>query len=68
MTRKQHPATGVERLIDAARAHGELSEPDHEVGDLQEILRVCWQQLNVFQQTAVLANFASLVDDWGGDP
>ena len=29
-------------LLDCARLHGENSEPDHEVGDLQDLLVACW--------------------------
>jgi hypothetical protein len=34
---------GVERLIDSATQHGQDSEPDHEVGDLQGFLRLAWE-------------------------
>jgi hypothetical protein len=30
----------------AARAHGMLSEPDHEIGDLQGMLFACWERLS----------------------
>jgi hypothetical protein len=33
----------LEELLDAARAHGEESEPDHEVGDLQGYLLSAWE-------------------------
>jgi hypothetical protein len=32
----------IEIVIVAAQRHGEDSEPDHEVGDLQEALRLAW--------------------------
>jgi len=32
-------ATGLQLILQAAAAHGESSEPDHEVGDLQQALR-----------------------------
>lgn len=35
----------IEDLISAAQEHGLQSEPDHEVGDLQEILRTAWELL-----------------------
>jgi hypothetical protein len=41
----------VERYIDAALQHGEDSEPDHEVGDLQDYLRVMWDLLTPEQQS-----------------
>jgi hypothetical protein len=33
----------IERIIAAAAEHGRQSEPDHEVGDLQQALRVAWE-------------------------
>lgn len=35
----------IEKYIQAAQRHGEDSEPDHEVGDLQDILRSVWPLL-----------------------
>lgn len=32
----------VERYVKAAKKHGEYEDPDHEVGDLQEYLRIAW--------------------------
>jgi hypothetical protein len=32
----------IETFIGAARQHGEDDEPDHEVGDLQQMLRAAW--------------------------
>jgi hypothetical protein len=34
--------TDIETFIAAAQKHGEDSEPDHEVGDLQDMLRAAW--------------------------
>lgn len=37
----------LETFIEAAHAHGMNSdEPDHEVGDLQELLRAAWELLS----------------------
>ena len=36
----------IELLIEAAREHGEESDPDHEVGDLQDLVRLCWAELS----------------------
>jgi len=55
----------IEQIIAAARAHGEDSEPDHEVGDLQEVLRACWSTMTQKARLSVAAKFADLVDDWG---
>jgi hypothetical protein len=40
----------VETVIQAARAHGEDSDPDHEVGDLQDALRVAWDVMTQLQR------------------
>lgn len=47
--------SSLDRLLDAAREHAEDSgEPDHEVGDLQDILRTCWRLLTPAQRQKVL--------------
>lgn len=51
-------------LIDAARAHGEQSEPDHEIGDLQEILLSCWEVMTPEQRSRVYKEHADKVEDW----
>jgi hypothetical protein len=43
-------AEAVEELIELAQEHGEESEPEMEVGDLQAALRVVWQMLTEDQQ------------------
>ena len=40
----------VEHYINAAAQHGEDSEPDHEVGDLQEFLRAAWNLMSADQR------------------
>lgn len=49
-------AEGIERIIDGAFSHGELSEPDHEIGDLQTALRACWERMTHEQRKAVLSD------------
>lgn len=41
---------GVELCINAAEEHGKNSEPDHEVGDLQNFLRTMWEILTPGRQ------------------
>lgn len=43
----------MERYIEAAQRHGEVSEPDHEVGDLQDMCRALWEILTPEQRAAV---------------
>ncbi len=47
---------GIEGLITAAERHGQDSEPDHEVGDLQSLLRKAWDLMEPHQRTALLAS------------
>lgn len=49
----------IEQVLDAAQRHGEQSEPDHEVGDLQEIVRALWAMLSPEQRDA-----AWTTEDW----
>jgi len=43
----------LEQLVAASAAHGRESEPDHEVGDLQQILRSAWRRLTRAQRRRV---------------
>lgn len=36
----------IDRFIKAAEMHGLKSSPDHEVGDLQDMLRTAWEMLS----------------------
>lgn len=47
-----------EILIEAAEKHGQDSDADHEVGDLQDLLRACWAEMNPQQRARVLAGDA----------
>ena len=40
----------IEFYLNAAKEHGEDSDPDHEVGDLQDLLRVTWSILTADQK------------------
>jgi len=43
-------------LIEAATLHGENSEPDHEVGDLQELFLACWLVMSPEQRALALSD------------
>lgn len=42
--------SALEKVIESAKNHGELSESQHEVGDLQEALRLMWKLLSSTQR------------------
>jgi hypothetical protein len=44
----------IEEYILVAQQHGEDSEPDHEVGDLQDLLRAAWAMMTPEQQAALM--------------
>ena len=54
----------LEELLAAAKAHGDESEPDHEVGDLQGLLTSCWNRLSPDQQREVYGEHEDLVAEW----
>ena len=51
-------ATGLQLILQAAAAHGESSEPDHEVGDLQQALRAAWDLMDAAQRMQLLGSDA----------
>ena len=51
------PDTRLQQLLDMAQQHGEDSEPDHEVGDLQEMLTACWATMSPADRRKVFALF-----------
>lgn len=46
----------IEFYIEVAQEHGEDSEPDHEVGDLQLFVREMWSLLTPEQKAAFARN------------
>lgn len=44
----------AELIIKACALHGSIGEPDHEVGDLQDALRVAFHNMTPIQQAKVL--------------
>lgn len=45
----------IERVLLAAEQHGANSEPDHEVGDLQDVLRSAWSLMSREQRDGLMA-------------
>jgi len=54
-----------DKLLQAAENHGAEEIPDHEVGDLREILQSCWEKLTEDQKREVYEKHLDLVTDWG---
>lgn len=54
----------LNQLLAAAEAHGAESEPDHEVGDLQQVLYSCWKRLTPEQQLEVFDEHKDMVAAW----
>lgn len=51
-------------LFAAAAEHGRESDADHEVGDLQEILRSCWARLTPEKRREIYAEHLDVVTSW----
>jgi hypothetical protein len=47
----------LDKLWQVAREHADESELEHEVGDLQDLTRLCWQFLSDEQRRIVAAAF-----------
>ncbi len=54
----------IEAIIQRAKKHGEESEPDMEVGDLQQVLRFIWGTLTSYQRRVLLKQ---ITDEVYGD-
>jgi hypothetical protein len=55
--RKRRQVAWIEHAIDSAKRHGEDSDPDHEVGDLQELARMMWRAMETPARTSVIRDF-----------
>lgn len=55
----------LEAVIDAAARHGAEGDPDHEVGDLQDLARDLWALLSTAQRTrfAALPRWRTFITD-----
>jgi hypothetical protein len=56
----------LEKLLVAAKAHGEESDAEHEVGDLQAVLASCWSRLTEAQRREVCDEHGELLEEWLG--
>lgn len=59
----------IERLLELAALHGLDSEPDHEVGDLQDLLRAVWKLLPLPRMATLMKSeeMRQLRESWGVD-
>lgn len=55
----------LDLILAAAEIHGEEGDPEHEIGDLQEVIYAMWKVLSEEQKVVVVASTADLVDTWG---
>ena len=57
----------LERVLEAAQAHGADDDPEHEVGDLQGIIHAMWSVLTDDQKERVLAHndVRDILECWG---
>ena len=53
-------------IMSAADRHGEQSEPEHEVGDLQDAIRLMWGKLTYEQKRAVHNDYFQMHGHWDG--
>jgi len=65
--KSSNPAEGAEELILLAQEHGAESEPDMEVGDLQQMLRWAWLAMNERQQQMVYRKCIAEIFDMEDD-
>jgi hypothetical protein len=54
----------LEHILEAAKQHGEQSEPEHEVGDLQGVLTACWKKLSADDKYDVYTLDCADLLDW----
>lgn len=57
----------LERVLEAAQAHGEEDDPEHEIGDLQGVIHAMWSVLTDDQKETVLAHddVRDVLETWG---
>lgn len=56
------PDPRLESLLSAAREHGEEGDPDHEVGDLTDLVIACWARLTPAQRDEVYTEIRAARD------
>ena len=59
--------SSLQDILDAAERHGSESDPDHEVGDLQDMLRTAWDMLPKTKRSKLLLEAAEQLDSWDSE-
>jgi len=56
----------LQAILDAAQTHGSESEPDHEVGDLQDALQAAWDLMSNEQRDQLMEQheIKELLENW----
>jgi len=54
----------LDQIESSAKHHGEESEPEHEVGDLLDALRLAWARLSPADRLATFTEFFEYHDHW----
>jgi hypothetical protein len=56
----------IRLIFEAARAHGEQSDPEMEIGDLQNVLIACWDKLREADAADIFHNpmTGGFIDEW----
>jgi len=55
----------LRRLFAAAERHGNESDPEHEVGDLQDLVRLLWSRVDVSARESIWHAVADQLETWG---
>lgn len=63
-TKKKPDKHDIWRLFEAAERHGNDSEPDHEVGDLQDVAEACWKVMFPDQKQRVFEELEEFLEHW----
>jgi hypothetical protein len=64
--KKKSPARrALDIALDSAQAHGEQSEPDHEVGDLLELIEALYAEMTYPQRRRALTLYGKGRTWWG---
>lgn len=62
--RRHEAAEAIERVITSAEVHGEQSEPDHQIGDLEGFIRHLAQEAGPVAAQRAVASWFDLNAEW----